>query len=198
MMRQHGHEVSACTGRHVHTQKRDQRQDRDGCQVLEQKDCECQASVRTVELLVLGKKLQADRGRRQRQCESDDQRAPPAQAECHCRPAEQQARQRDLREAGAEHRPAHQPKALRRQLQSDHEQQQDHAEFGQLGSRFHVPREVQRVGADQRAGSQVTQDSAEPPTARQRHRDDRSGQIHHDILQKVRRFHALLRKVRQV
>ncbi len=53
----------------------------------------------------------------------------PTWAEHHYRTAEEQARQNDLRQAGAEHRLAHEPKALRRQLQADHKQQQDHAEL---------------------------------------------------------------------
>jgi hypothetical protein len=103
-----------------------------------------------------------------------------------------------LRQAGAEHRLAHQPQALRRQLQADDEQQQDHAELGELRGRLRLRGEVQDIRANQHAGGKVAKHGTEAPAARQRHRDDGRDQIHHDVLQIVRRFHALLRKIRQV
>ena len=39
----------------------------------------------------------------------------------------------DLQRAQAEHHPAHQPQPLPRQLQPDHEQQEDDAELGEAG-----------------------------------------------------------------
>ena len=57
--------LAGVADRHVRAEQRNQRQDRDGGQILEQQDRERQAAVRTAELLALGKSLQADRGRRQ-------------------------------------------------------------------------------------------------------------------------------------
>jgi hypothetical protein len=52
--------------------------------------------------------------------------------------ADQGAAQQNLSAAGAEHPAPHRPQARRRQLQADHEHQEQHPEFGQHGDIFVV------------------------------------------------------------
>jgi hypothetical protein len=177
-------------GNVLRAEQRDQRKNRNRRKILEQQDRKREAAVRTAQLLVLGENLQADGGRRERQSETDDQCALPGQSESKRDGAEQHCRQRHLRQPGAEDGLAHQPQSLWRQLQADDEQQQDHAELGQLCRRAHVRRQIQDMRADHRPGGKVAEHRAEAPAPRQRDGDDRGGQEHHGILQKMRCLHS--------
>ena len=84
------------------------------------------------QLLALAQDLQADRGRRQRQAEPDDERALPVEPEREADAADRKPGQHELQAADAEHGAPHDPQPLRRELQADHEQHQHDAELGDL------------------------------------------------------------------
>ncbi len=121
-------------------------------QVLEDQDRRRQAAVRRVDLALVGHHLEHDGGAGQRDQESQEQRHTPG-------PQKREAR-RQRRQNGEAHlgEPAHQDLAAhflepaQREFDTDCEQQEDDADFGES---FDVPRigdEPERIGAKENAG----------------------------------------------
>ncbi len=120
--------------------------------VLKQQNRERHPPMRAVQLLALCQALQAESGGRQRQAQAENDRriqrlAEGKQRDC----ADHQTGQHHLRHAHAEHRFAHHPQALRRQLKTNDEQQQYHAEFRNMADTLRVADQPQHRGADDHA-----------------------------------------------
>ena len=151
---QRGERTRAGVGRRMrHRERRDQREDRDRGDVLEQQDREAEPAVRAGQLLAFGKDLQIDRRRRQRKAEADDHGAFPVEAERVRDAADREPGHDELQAADAEHRAPHDPQALRRKLQANHEQHQHDAKLGQLADLFGVADQGDAGRPDQRADS---------------------------------------------
>ena len=89
---------------------------------------------------------------------------------------------RELQRAAAEHRRAHRPKALRLELEADHEQHQHDAELGEMQDRLDVLDEPQSPGPDRDAGEEVPEDGAQTQPLRERHAQHRRGEIDQRVL----------------
>ena len=79
----------------------------------------------------------------------------------------------DLRATRAEYRPAHDPQPRRLQLQADDEQQQHHAEFGEVQDGLDVVDQAEHRWPDHDARREIAKHRAELQPAEQRHDDDR-------------------------
>ncbi|MNV89959.1 hypothetical protein D3C71_1842950 [compost metagenome] len=90
-----------------------------------------------------------------------------------------------MRSTHAEHRLAHQPQAFWRQLQADDEQQQDHAQLGNVRDAFGIADQPQRLRADGHASEQVADHCAELQALGQWNGDDGGEQEDHRGLQKA-------------
>ena len=123
--------------------QRHEGEDRDRGDILEQQDGEGEAAMRALQFLALGEDLQADRGRRQRQREANDEGDFPAKPECHADGTDGQRAGQHLDAAEAEHLTTHDPESLWRQLESDDEQHEDHAELGDVRDLLGVADQVQ-------------------------------------------------------
>jgi hypothetical protein len=152
-------------------QHRDQRQQRDDRDVLQQQDGEGGAAMPGGELLAFREQLQHEGRRGQRQDQADDQRRLPRQAECHRGAREQRAGDQNLGGAGAEDALAQGPQARRLQLQADDEQQQHHAELGEMKDPVDIGEQLEAPGADDDAGREIAEHRTEAQAARDRHRD---------------------------
>ena len=94
-----------------------------------------------------------------------------------------------LRAAPAEDRPAQRPQALRFEFEADHEQQQHHAEFGEVQDVLDLADQAQAPRADGDAGQQVAEHGAEAEALGDRHRDHRGGQVDQRVEQQAM-FHG--------
>ena len=204
---QHVQHVRQCAGRCVPGGKQwHQGQDGNRCHVLQQQDGECEPAMSAVQLLAFGKDLQADGRRRQGQGQAHhdggfaqagtggffDDGGFPADAEQQGSRGKRQRAAHHLRRAPAEYLSAHQPEPLRGQLQSDHEQHQDHAEFGNLRDFVGIADQVEQGRADQGTGREIAKHRTEPRTLGQRHGNHGSQQQHQGILKEAAGFQGSL------
>ena len=81
-----------------------------------------------------------------------------------------------LRAAQPEHRLAQHPQARGLQLQADDEQQQHHAQLGEVQDVVDLGDQPQRPRADDHAGGQIAEDRAQLEPAKHRDGDDGGGQ----------------------
>ena len=171
---------------------------RDRRQVLEQQHGEGQPAVAQRQLALLLQHLQREGGRGQRQRQAGEHGGRPGQAERHGDGGQHQRGDRHLGAAQAEDGGAHGPQALGAQLQADQEQQQHHAELGEMQDRVHlVDRvdEAQPERADQHADQQIAQHVADAQELGQRRRHHGGGQEQAQPASVSRRSSASARKV---
>jgi hypothetical protein len=163
---------------------------RDRGDVLEQQDREAGLAGGRRHQVAFFQRGEGDRGGRQRQAEAGDQRHLPADTGQQ-RSAEQASGDAgDLGAAPAEDGPAQRPQAVRFELEADQEQQQHHAELGEVQGVFDIGDELQAVGADQDAGRQVAEHGAHAEAFRERHRDHGGGEVDEGVGQQAV-FHRL-------
>ena len=141
-------------------------------QILEQQDREHLTPIGRPDFLAFGQDLQAEGGRGQRQAAADNRRRLAGEPEQEVgRRADHQQRGQYLQQPGAEHRAPHDPQPLGRQLQSDNEQHQYHAEFGDRPHALGIADQAQQLWPDQHPGQQIAQYRAKPESLGQRHHD---------------------------
>ncbi len=150
-----------------HAREREEGHDRE---VLEQQHAEREASVRAVELVLLGELAQHDggRGHRHRAAEQDRDRRREAD-----RPADRGdggRRAGDLQAAEREHLAPHRDEARQRELEPESEQQEHDAELGERLGGFRRRHPAECVGADAHAHDQEGED----------HRQAQAAQPHDD------------------
>ena len=92
--------------------------------------------------------------------------------------------------AQAKDRAAQRPHALRVELQADEEEQQHHAELGELQHRLRIRDQAQAPGADDHAGDQIAEHRAQAQATKQRHGDHAGREIHQRLLEKAVVFHG--------
>jgi hypothetical protein len=102
-------------------------------------------------------------------------------AERHGHSREQRATGEHLREAETEDVTPQGPELGRAHLEPDQEQEQHHAEFGDVQDRFGVVEQPEPERPDQQAGAQVTQHGAKAELAEDRHGNDGGGQQDHRV-----------------
>ena len=134
-----------------------------------------------VELLSLRQQLQYERRRRQRQREGSDDRGIRRQTQRERDQREDRCRDQHLREAEPEHRLAHRAQARRLQFQPDDEQQQHHAELGNVHDALGVLDDAQAPGSDGDACREVAEDGAETQSPEQRDRQHRGAEKDGDL-----------------
>ncbi|MNX93746.1 hypothetical protein D3C86_1259450 [compost metagenome] len=139
-------------------QQRHHGDQRDRGDVLEQQDRERQTPVGAGQFLAFSQALQAKRGGRQGQTETQHDRTVQRLSEYKQRQhAEHCSRQQHLRQADAEHRLAHHPQPSWRQLKTNDEQQQHHAKFRDVRDAFRVADQAEYRRANDHPGKQITE-----------------------------------------
>ena len=111
-------------------QDRDEHQDRDDREVLRQQHGKAGAADSGGQAFLVRQQFEHDRGGGQRQAGAEDDRLRGRLAEQQRHTGEQRRGQQHLRSAKAEHQPPHRQQPLKRQFQTDQEQQEDDAELG--------------------------------------------------------------------
>jgi hypothetical protein len=158
-------------------QGRQQGEHRDHRQVLQQQDPEGGASDRALPQALLVEGLQHDGGGRHGQHHPDRQGRLPGQAQQHRDAGDGQRGADDLGAAEAEDRLAHVPQGRGLDLQPDQEQQDDHAELGELHDVGLLADQRQGERPDHHAGDQVAQHRAQAQALGDRHGDDGGAEI---------------------
>ncbi len=121
---------------------------------------------------------QHDRGRRQGQAGAEDDRAGPGHAR-DMGQRRQYERGRDrLAQPETDHRFAQRPQPFWAELQSDQEQEHDHAELRDMGDLLDVGHQPEGGRTDDDAGDEITENAAEAQPTRDRHGHRRGGQQH--------------------
>ncbi|MND80716.1 hypothetical protein D3C80_724900 [compost metagenome] len=138
-------------------QQRHHDQGDDDDQVLDDQPAHGDATCVALELFTLLQRAQQDHGRGHGQGEAQQQGLDVAEAEQKTpkTPAEH-GRRADLNQGAGNGDLAHLHQVRRREVQPDPEHQQDDADLGQLGRQFRVRDEAARVGADDDARHQIT------------------------------------------
>ena len=168
------------------SEHRHQRDQRDRGDVLKQQNGKRQAPVGAGQLLALGKALQAERGGRQRQTEAQHNRAVQRLTEHGQRQhANHRRGQQHLRQTDTEHRFAHHPQASRRQLKTNDEQQQHHAQLRDVRHALRVADQAQHRRADDHPGKQITNHRTQLQTFGQGHGEHRREQKNNGGLQQI-------------
>ena len=94
-----------------------------------------------------------------------------------------------LQQPEAEDLAAHRPQARRLHLQPDDEQEQDHAELGDVDDRLwvlEIPEEMaEPVGSDGKSGGEISEHRPKSGPPEQRHRDHRRREEQHDGVEVV-------------
>jgi hypothetical protein len=181
----------------------DHEENRHHGEVLEEEDREAGAADRARQLAPLDQELHDDRGRGQREAGAQHDRGGRAVAELPGDQADDGARDQHLERAEAEDQAAHLPQARERQLEPDHEEEEDDAELGQtpdaveivdhhIGERLDpVGDEAEAEGADQGADQEIAEHRADPEAVEHRH-DDPGGDEEDDHLAQMRDLDMVL------
>jgi hypothetical protein len=168
-----------------------QDQERDDREILEEQDPHHVAPVRCGELHALGEHLGDDRGRAHRPRGAERQSGLPAEPEERKDDDRSRGGDRDLREAEAEHRPAHRLQLREAELEPDGEHQEHDAEFGEVPGLDALRDPRERVRADRHADQQVAEDRRQPDHPAQGDDDHRAPQQHQYQLQRRRHGDAV-------
>ena len=137
------------------------------------------------ELTSLGQRSQYQCGRRHGQRQPADDGGAPGESEREAYRAQNRGRKRHLRTAEAEHGPAQHPQAARLEFESDEEQQQHHAELGELHRGLHLADQAETPRTDQHPGGQIPQHCAQPGTPEERHQKYRGDQEDRGLFKSV-------------
>ncbi len=159
-------------------------------QVLQQQHPERRLADRALAQAFLLQHLQHYGGGRHGHDETDRDGALHGQSDQQGRSADRHGRRRHLRPAQAEDRAAQAPQERGPHLQPDQEQQDHHAEFGELHHIGLLADQAEREGADHRAGDQVAQHRAHAEPLGQGHGDHAGGQIDQGLDQEVLASHG--------
>jgi hypothetical protein len=178
-------------------ERADQDQDRHHGQVLEHQHGERGLAQRRTGIVALAQQLHDDgrRGQRQHQAQHQGRVHAGRQQQRHRAP-EQRRAQHDLGGADAEYPAPHRPQARRRQLQADHEHQEQHAQLGEHrdvlvvgegepAERVHVLGHApQTEGAEQGADGEEAQHRVDAQALQRGDQDAGQGQEQEDFPQK--------------
>ena len=182
--------VAPAEGIGLAAEEAEREQQRDHRQVLEQQHRERGLAARRLQQVLLRERGEADGGRGHGDAHAGDHAD-------HQRLAEQlrDARHRGdgdrhLYRAEAEDRAAQRPEALRVQFEADQEQQQHHAELGEVQHRLRLRDQAQAPGTDRHAGDEIAEHRAEAEPLEERHRDHAGGEIHQRLFEKALGFHG--------
>jgi hypothetical protein len=137
--------------------------------------------VLRIQLVTLGQELQDQRRRRQGEREACDESGVHRQAQQMCDGREHDCSNGDLRQAKPENRAAQRPQARGLQLEANDEQQQHHAELGEVHHAFDVVDHRQAERTDHQARGQITEDGAQPQPTEQGHRQHGGAQKHGNL-----------------
>ncbi len=160
----------------VGPEQRQQRDQRNDGEILEQQDRERAPSARTAQFSALAEPGEDDRRGGHRQAEPDDDRGLPGLTERDGDRGNRDSREQDLRAAQTEHRLAQRPQPRRLELESDQEQQQHHAQLGDVQRGFGVADEAEAPRADDRARGEIAEHRAQLQPPEQRDDDHRRTQ----------------------
>ena len=169
--------VARAGGRRAGREQGDERDERDGRDVLEQEDGEGRAAGGRGELVALRHRLHGDRGGRQREGEARDEGGLPRQPQREERAGERHAAHGELQRPAAEDLATHGEQPLRIELEPDHEEHQHHAQLREVQRLGDVADESEPPGADRRAGNEVAEHRSQPQPRRERHDEHGGGQV---------------------
>ncbi len=160
-------------------------------EVLEQADGHGEPAVGAVVLRLIGQLRDDDRGRGHRHGAADDHRDRWRDPEQHDRDAgDDRGRQRDLGTADAEHFAAHRDEPGQRELESEREDQEHHAEIGEQARGLVVGRQTERVGTQHEADREIAQDGGQRELAHGGDHDDRCREQDQHLEQRVAGMHG--------
>lgn len=128
-------------------------QEGDRREILEQQDPHRQPAMLAAELVLVGELLQRDRRRRHRRRTAEHDGGGPGHCEQRRDPRHHERSDADLEAPGAEHVPARGDHGGERELEPDHEHQEDDAELGEEPGLVAGGEEVQPMGPDNEAGA---------------------------------------------
>ena len=129
-----------------------------------------------VELASVDQLLDDHEGRRDRQARADDQRSPRLDAERDGQDRADAEDDPDLEQRPRDRDPRNRPELAKRELDAEREQEEDHAEVGELGDPLCVTDEAGRERTDDDAGNEIAKDCRLPEP----NRDDAEDQRHAD------------------
>ena len=142
-------------------EQRDQREDWDDAQILKQQHREHATTMFAVHFIALGERGQRERGRRHRECDTNDDRRHTRNIRRPREPRERAAADDQLHRAESEHRFAQRPQAFTLQLKADQKQQQRDAEFSGLQHGFGLMNDGKCRRPNQHARSEVAKHRSE-------------------------------------
>ncbi len=162
-------------------EERHQREQRDDRQVLEQQDRHRALAGGVAVVAALVEHLHDHGGRGQHETHRADHRDRRRPAEGDADAGQQRAAGEHLRDAEPEDLAAHRPQLARPHLEADEEQEQHHAELGDVQDGVRVAEQAEAERPDQQAGAEVAEHRAEPELAEQRHGDHGRREQHDDV-----------------
>ena len=185
--------------RSEHACEREEGHDR---QVLEEQRPEGEPPVRAVELVLFRELAEHDRGRGHRDRAAEQDRDGERQAEGPGDRGDRGRGRGDLDAAEPEHFAARGEHPRQREFETEREEQEDDAEFGERAGRFRRRDPAERVGPDDHADQQECQDQRQPQAAqadddRERRREQQQDVFQYAVFQArlpahVMRHHRLL------
>ena len=184
-------------------EQRHQRHDRHDRQILHQQHREGRGAVAAGDFAAIPEQLHHERRRGEREGQADDQGRLPRLLPQQGVRGDGGPGERDLQRPDAEDLPPHGREPGGLQLEPDHEEQQDHAEFGETAEVLDVVREGRAGGmrADDHAGDEQADHRAEAEALREgdRHRGDEQQEDGRDdeALGCHDRFHPTPRRCRE-
>ena len=141
-------------------------------QVLEKQDSKGRSAVTRAEFTLVAEYLQAESSRGECQSETYNQGCTYRNLKGECHQGDDRARGKNLSGAEAEYASPHDPQARRLQLDTDNEQQEDNAKFGEVPYLLHSADETEAPRTNHGTCNQKTQNRTEPETLKQWHCND--------------------------
>ena len=156
-------------------QERHDGEHRDHGEVLKQQDGKRLAPVPRGQLATLRQRLQHERRGGQACPHPNHHRCQPGLPHGRREQRDRQGAQEQLGAAQPEHGAAQDPESRGLQLQADDEEQQHHAELGEVQRVLDFAHEPKTPRPDEHAGDEIAEDGAEAKPLEERHEDDRCG-----------------------
>ena len=148
---------------------RNQGEQRHDHQILEQEDGNRALSAGSRDFTTILQHLHDDGGRREHEAEGADERCGRRQPEGDTNSGEQDAARHHLRRAESKNVAPHRPQLGRAHFETDEEKEHHDAKFGDVDDGLRVGDQLEDMGADNDAGSQIAQDRPKAEQPEDRH-----------------------------